>query len=185
MITCTDDAVLQRNIKFKDTTRELDLTKERFQKKIAEITTYYETLILQKENEHQNECEELKEVINTKNAQIESIKSQNVTGNICVLINPTKTRNKFCIKKKTKSKGTFKKEETSINCAVTNCQGNDDCDLVACDKCDKWVCGTCYDINISKLKLVMEKCSSIYFLCKDCEIVLPPSPCNDTTSLNV
>ena len=52
MITCTDDAVLQRNIKLKETTRELDLTKGRFQKKIAEITTYYETLILQKENEH-------------------------------------------------------------------------------------------------------------------------------------
>ena len=102
-----------------------------------------------------------------------------------MLINPTKTRNKFCIKKKPKSKGTFKKEENSFNCAVTNCQGNDDCDLVACDKCDKWVCGTCYDVNNSKLKLVMEKCSSIYFLCKDCETVLPPSPCNDTTSLNV
>ena len=173
MITCTDDAVLQRNIKLKETTRELDLTKERFQKKIAEITTYYETLILQKENEHQNECEELTEVINTKNAQIESIESQNVAGNICMLINPTMTRNKCCIKKKTKSKGTFKKEETPFNCAVTNCQGNDECDLVACDQCDKWACGTCYDVNISKLKLVMEKCSSIYLLCKDCETVLP------------
>ena len=42
------------------------------------------------------------EVINTKNTQIEPIKSQNVTGNICVLINPTKTRNKFCMKKNPK-----------------------------------------------------------------------------------
>ena len=55
---------------------------------------------------------------------------------------------------------------------------------MALEECDQWVCGT-YDVNISKLKLVIEKCSSIYFLCKDCVTDLPSTPCNDSTSVNV
>ena len=46
-----------RDIKLKETTQELDLTKERFQ--IAEITNYYDRLILQKEHKQQNDCDEL------------------------------------------------------------------------------------------------------------------------------
>ena len=68
MITGTDDDILQLDIKLKETTQELDLTKERFQKKIVKITTYYETLILQKEHKHQSDCDELKEVINEQQA---------------------------------------------------------------------------------------------------------------------
>ena len=41
-------------------------------------------------------------------------------------------------------------------------------DLVRCDICGKWVCEECNDVAVSKLKLLMSKCKTLYFICKGC-----------------
>ena len=41
-------------------------------------------------------------------------------------------------------------------------------DLIKCNVCCKWVCKECSDIAVAKLKPIMHKCKSLYFICKAC-----------------
>lgn len=41
-------------------------------------------------------------------------------------------------------------------------------DLIKCSACLKWVCEACNDIPIAKLKPLMNRCRTIYVLCKTC-----------------
>ena len=43
-----------------------------------------------------------------------------------------------------------------------------DGDLIKCNVCCKWVCEACSDIAVAKLKPIMNKCKSLYFICKAC-----------------
>ena len=35
-------------------------------------------------------------------------------------------------------------------------------------KCDKWVCKNCHNITVTKVKTIMSKCNTLYFICKEC-----------------
>ena len=42
-------------------------------------------------------------------------------------------------------------------------------DLVQCNMCSKWVCEECNDVQVAKLKPILNKCKTIHFLCKNCD----------------
>ena len=62
-----------------------------------------------------------------------------------------------------------------FNCEFTGCE-NDNVDMVKCNTCDKWVCEDCNDVPVAKLKIVMNKCKSVFFICKGCEARLGETP---------
>ena len=73
-----------------------------------------------------------------------------------------------------------KKRGSSTNCSVTyKCEfdgcGKENIDMVRCNNCDSWVCESCNDVNVSKLKAVTDKCPTIYFLCKSCDSMIDES----------
>ena len=41
-------------------------------------------------------------------------------------------------------------------------------DLIRCNICTKYVCEKCHDVPVAKLKTVMDRCSTIYFICNSC-----------------
>ena len=54
-----------------------------------------------------------------------------------------------------------------LQCEYTECNYTN-VDLVRCDICGKWVCEECNDVAVSKLKPLMSKCKTLYFICKGC-----------------
>ena len=72
----------------------------------------------------------------------------------------------FRMKPKRKTK-TSSKNAKSTSCDVQDC-GSVDVDLIKCNLCNKWVCELCNDVPVVKLKGVMDKCKTIYFICKTC-----------------
>ena len=69
---------------------------------------------------------------------------------------------------KPKRKGSAK----NIQVTTTTCEGpsfkSTNIDMIRCNICLKFVCEQCNDVPVLKLKTVMEKCSNVYFVCKDC-----------------
>ena len=62
-----------------------------------------------------------------------------------------------------------------LTCEFTGCE-NDNVDMVKCNTCDRWVCEDCNDVPVAKLKVVMNKCKSVFFICKECEARLGETP---------
>ena len=56
----------------------------------------------------------------------------------------------------------------TLNCKFEHCKEKY-VDLAKCNVCYKWVCETCHDVPVTKLKQVMNKCKSVYFICKECD----------------
>ena len=54
-----------------------------------------------------------------------------------------------------------------LQCEYTECNYTN-VDLVTCDICGKWVCEECNEVAVSKLKPLMSKCKTLYFICKGC-----------------
>ena len=62
-------------------------------------------------------------------------------------------------------------------CEFTSCTNDTEDALIKCNACEIWVCETCNDIPISKLKSVMNKCPGVYFVCKTCrELTIAMDP---------
>ena len=68
-----------------------------------------------------------------------------------------------------------------LNCEFPGCE-NDNIDLVKCNTCDKWVCEDCNDIPVAKLKVIMNKCKTVFFICKECESQIG-MPSKETTHI--
>ena len=68
---------------------------------------------------------------------------------------------------KTKSKAKNKKVE-ELPCMNTDCDNQNEEALIKCNACAKWICESCSDIAIPKLKPFMNKCATLYFVCKNC-----------------
>ena len=67
---------------------------------------------------------------------------------------------------KSKKKGSSKNVQI-LSCNNSACQGVY-ADLIQCNIWTKYVCEQCNVIPIAKLKALVEKCSSIYFICSSC-----------------
>ena len=71
-------------------------------------------------------------------------------------------------------------------CEFTSCTNDTEDALIKCNACETWVCETCNDIPISKLKSVMNKCHGVYFVCKTCRestIAMEPGTTEKTDDL--
>ena len=70
-----------------------------------------------------------------------------------------------------KSRGSAKnlpaQEEVVNECGGVSCQSKN-VDMIRCNICLKYMCEQCNDVPVTKLKNVMEKCKSVYFVCKVC-----------------
>ena len=71
----------------------------------------------------------------------------------------------FRLKPKRQNKGT---KLTELSCEFIDCNEKG-IDLIKCNACAKWVCESCNDVPVSKLKPIINKCRSVYFLCKKCD----------------
>ena len=80
----------------------------------------------------------------------------------------------YKLKSNRRGKGSTKKCSEN-QCEFENC-GNENTDLVRCNNCDMWVCESCNDVNVSKLKTLTDKASTIYFLCKTCDSLIDNGP---------
>ena len=55
-----------------------------------------------------------------------------------------------------------------VRCENESCE-QANIDLMKCSICATYVCENCNKIPIRKIKTIMEKCSTLYFICKACE----------------
>ena len=67
---------------------------------------------------------------------------------------------------KPKKKGSAK--NIQLVCDDPSCEAVN-VDLIRCNICTKYVCEQCHDVPVGKLKAVMDKCRSIYFICEGCD----------------
>ena len=74
-------------------------------------------------------------------------------------------------------KGT--KVVSSPQCTVSGCEKTN-IDLIKCNMCGKLVCDDCSGVKVSKLRPVMNQCSTLYFTCKTCDTLV-----RDTNDVNV
>ena len=120
---------------------------------------------------HQNEI--LQSVLN-ENAKLKlEVSRESTTKNVSDNIKPDVIQLKriasdeevFRLKPKRQIKGA---KLTELSCEFDDCNEKG-VDLVKCNACAKWVCESCNDVPVSKLKPIMNKCRSVYFLCNKCD----------------
>ena len=64
-------------------------------------------------------------------------------------------------------------------CSVSGCEKNN-MDLIKCSMCGHLVCDDCSGVKVSKLRPVMNQCSTLYFTCQTCDTLI-----RDTNDINV
>ena len=68
-----------------------------------------------------------------------------------------------------KRKGSSKNlDVNSFKCEYPGCEISN-VDLIKCILCSKWVCEDCNEGPVGKLKPIMNKCNTVYFICKGCD----------------
>ena len=55
-----------------------------------------------------------------------------------------------------------------LKCESASCINDNASATIKCNACGTWVCDSCTDAPIAKLKPIMSKCSSIFFACTGC-----------------
>ena len=84
---------------------------------------------------------------------------------------PLNKENMFrIIPEKSSKKGNSTSSTTvdSLKCEFAECD-IDNVDLIKCNVCEKWVCENCNDVPVAKLKTIINKCQTVFFICKACE----------------
>ena len=128
----------------RDTWREKFETEEKEKEDLRELVTAFRT-----QNKHLlAQCTELK---GQKQAEIR------LTRRI--------SDEEFKIKSKSKK---AKTNEEELKCEFPSCVSKDEDAMIKCNSCGKWICETCSEAKISRLKPIMNSCSSIFFACKTC-----------------
>ena len=112
------------------------------------------------------ECDERwKKIVTEKDEEINVLKAQlasleSYEANQLHKINSND--NMFRIKPKRKASS-----KTVQTCEFPNCDSTN-VDLIKCNICSKWVCEDCNEVSINKLKPIMDKCKTIFFICREC-----------------
>ena len=136
------EKLLENNAsKLKTTTAELEQLKES-----------YATI--------QSENVGLKEVIQTLSKENDGLKSAHKME-----VKLTRRNGDEVIRIKSKSK---KVSQEGLKCEYSGCDLNDEDALIKCTACGKWICDSCSDARIGKLKPIMNNCATIYFVCNTC-----------------
>ena len=64
-------------------------------------------------------------------------------------------------------------------CEISGCS-NINVDLIKCSMCGNLVCEDCTGVKVAKLRPVMNACSTLYFTCTNCDVLI-----RDTSDVNV
>ena len=124
----------------------------------------YQTLISNYENEIDENNKNIASLKETIKNNSESVRTSHVR---------IKKNNEDIFHIKPKKKGNSKSTDVdALKYEYPECDNNDNVDLIKCNVCGKWVCEECNDIAISKVKPIMNKCHTLYFVCKGCDKML-------------
>lgn len=198
---------------YEESQSKLDEHTEKYLKNLLKITSEYNDLkenydeletkhekFLADQDQYKHEKEavvssyevainEKDEVISDKNEEIETLRSKLASLTLTTPIGLTKNRDDDNFRSKSKGRKT---KGSSTNVTINQCEylscTNKDIDLIKCNQCSKYICETCGDVPISKLKPIYNKCSTLYFFCKSCDESNPnppnPPTQNETSSDN-
>ena len=75
----------------------------------------------------------------------------------------------FIIKPKKNTKNPTK--PSSETCAISGCE-NTNVDLIKCNMCGNPICEDCSAVKFTKLRPIMNQCSTLYFTCKCCDVLM-------------
>ncbi len=79
----------------------------------------------------------------------------------------------FIAKLKKSTKSSKPSPESCESCATSGCENtNADVDFIKCNLCNEPVCEDCSSTKISKLRPLMNQCSTLYFTCQACDILM-------------
>ena len=113
-------------------------------------------------NDYENAINEKNEEIATQKEVIKCYGESACTSN--VLLNKVCSNNDI-FRMIPKWKGSSKNiDANSFKCEYPGCDLSN-VDLIKCNLCSKWVCEECNEVPISKLKPIMNKCKTLYFIC--------------------
>ena len=122
----------------------------------------YDNAIIEKDKTINSQHTRINDLVIANETEITSLKSQ------IPLRKYTNHEDKYSIKTSRKKKGSNSNLALPAKCEFNSCD-NVNVDLVKCCRCEKWVCEKCNDVPVSKLKLVTDKCPTVYFVCKQCD----------------
>ena len=129
--------------------QNISKTNEQLQSEMEEMKTNYERIIAEKDELLKGRSPDIGEEISYHLRKITS--EENI-----VRLKPKA--------KKAKSINAAEK----LSCEFENC-GGENVDLILCNMCNKWVCEDCNDVQVAKLKPILNRCKTIHFLCKKCD----------------
>ena len=79
----------------------------------------------------------------------------------------TRQKSEEMIRTKSKTKkGKGNVEE--LECEHPDCGNKNEDALIKCNSCGKWMCDSCSDARIAKLKPCINSCTTIFFACRNC-----------------
>ena len=160
--------------------KEIKEQQERFDKWTTDLESDLNSRCLKLKSDHDNlltKCSSqqssisnLEDIIKTKEAEIAALKAaikKKENQKALKLIVSNDKSEMFKLKPTARSAKSVNIAE--YKCEYQNCK-EIGVDTIKCNGCDKWICDSCHDSQISKLKPAIGKCGSIavYVLCKTC-----------------
>ncbi len=130
--------------------------------------------LLAKNQETEEKVKKSEELLQKFAIENESLRQKNeATENGCLQLTPEvspvimKMTNEDIFIAKPK-KSTRNQKSSSDTCAISGCE-NMNIDLIKCNLCGNPICEDCSSVKFTKLRPVMNQCSTLYFTCKCCD----------------
>ena len=144
--------------------KERDDLKGKVSKYAAESDTWREKF--EAEEKEKDDCRELIKAFKTQNKHLLE-KCAELKAHKQAEIRLTRRKSDEGFKIKSKS-NRAKTNDEELKCEFPSCLNTDEDSVIKCNSCGKWICETCSEAKISKLKPIMTSCSSIFFASKTC-----------------
>ena len=157
---------------------EAALDESELGKKLDNLSVEYGT-VCESNEILRNEMEEMKKnyekIIAEKDELLSKQSSEINEERLCYGLHKiTSEENIVRLKPKSKKAKTTSEGET-LSCEYGEC-GSKNVDLILCNMCNKWVCEDCNDVQVAKLKPILNRCKTIHFLCKKCDEKIGSKP---------
>ena len=152
----TNEKLAQHEQNYNKLAAKIEEISEEHQKELDSMKSNYEEILSKKDS-----------VIAEKNSKVDSLEDKirgMTTGQMKIMRSPEEEM--FRSKSK-KTKGNTTAEP--LKCQFPSCLKENEDILMKCNACGTWVCETCHDVPIGRLKPIMNKCSTLFFLCKTCD----------------
>ena len=153
---------------FKSTTGDKDDQIKKLQETVEDYEKKFGVLI----SEHKSNVQEYKDMLKAKDQVILSHK-ENIdiqSTSMKPIPKGVKGETEFRIKPSKK-----KASGKNMDLSIYNCEGCSSTftDLIKCNLCTKFVCESCSGVIVSKIKVAIHNCESVYFICNSCEGAMP------------